>query len=67
MVELELEPLSLDPVFLPGCPAAVLEDSIKAVWAVGKIHMTELLMGECGLCKDGGTGLEYGKESNWRW
>ena len=26
----------------PGCPAAVLEDGIRAVWAMGKVHMTEL-------------------------
>ena len=52
-------------------PAAVLEDDIRAVWAMGKVHMTELRsllglscdvcgsIGECGLCTDG-------RESNWR-
>lgn len=36
-----VELMSLDRVFTPGCPAAVLEDDIRAAWAMGKVRMTK--------------------------
>lgn len=57
----------IGPCVSPWLPSSSVRRFYQGCVGVGKIHMTELWMGECGLCKDGGTGLECGKESNWRW